>query len=810
MPTAEAFLGVLPFNIKGTSSPIPRRRNPNQGSSINDRFSRLFKHRGSRVIHADVDQQRTRVDRTCISELETHYLQQQSTEILLQNDFAMARLLCKLDLSGDKAAAMASHLISFLRGNPQTADHVESFVIGAFDSHLTKYAAVSSNPRNVLRDNNLATMLVVCYLQQTCRSYLVSILQPVMSAIAPYVESCELDPVRLAQSQDPSASSRNLYNLYCVCRSVLDAVFSAGKHAPPVMRRLCTLIRGRIEVAWNMALPATPTHAPVHAPALAPVPAALASTPNDVPSAKSPAADSRLPMLELWDWEKDLKSTVQADIMTDIKSALDQWLQHPESSASDSPDGPMPTPDASHPFSGPDGGAIGLRANDAFDKEARRSFAKMMSSPFASTSKLDSSMANSGTQTPTASDSKESWRQTHNLPKNMGSAMPLHLSKHASRRYSGSYFSPVETVISMLIFVRFFIPILTAPDTYGIDVKMSPENRRGMLLCAKFVAVLCNGVSFGAKVPYLVPMNGLLREYRPKLRQYLHSISSGSRGVSSAADDADHMSEDEESDGDMVTIDELASQFQVITMSAQIGTKEEQRKSRMSLLRGVHLSGRAPGPDIVDWSGMPLPPLPQMQPLPPLPPIPPLPMRPQATKPAPRPEPAIDEYVVPASRATIDIPCHRPTAPLAAMAGSSSSPAAAVTSSAPDSLLDSEPADESLVTIDFLLCLESSYGKLEALASECAAGDDALETQRLRAACRELKPIVHYAKHLSSPSRVAGTSAISSSMQTGQEPGRRFGFPFGSQNASRTSEEFVDVLGGHRRTSTLPGNYKFQ
>ncbi|KAJ1669181.1 hypothetical protein GGF38_002453, partial [Coemansia sp. RSA 25] len=272
MPTAEAFLGVLPFNLKGTSSPIPRRRNPNQGSSINDRFSRLFKHRGSRgkraMLENNSSSNSSNSSNGCYSSvsivhascpvvkpgfgtmrgppplcaqaeaLETHYLQQQSTEILLQNDFAMARLLCKLEVSGDKAATMASHLISFLRGNPKTADHVESFVMSAFDAHVSKYAALASNPRNVLRDNNLATMLVVCYLQQTCRSYLVSILQPVMSAIAPYVESCELDPMRLAQELDPCTSSRNLYNLYCVCRSVLDAVFSAGKHAPVEMRRL--------------------------------------------------------------------------------------------------------------------------------------------------------------------------------------------------------------------------------------------------------------------------------------------------------------------------------------------------------------------------------------------------------------------------------------------------------------------------------------------------------------------------------------------------------------------------------------------
>ncbi|KAJ2377639.1 hypothetical protein H4S02_007596, partial [Coemansia sp. RSA 2611] len=63
MPTAEAFLGVLPFNIKSTASPIPRRRNQTQGSSINDRFSRLFRPRGSRVVTTEVNQQRTRADR---------------------------------------------------------------------------------------------------------------------------------------------------------------------------------------------------------------------------------------------------------------------------------------------------------------------------------------------------------------------------------------------------------------------------------------------------------------------------------------------------------------------------------------------------------------------------------------------------------------------------------------------------------------------------------------------------------------------------------------------------------------------------
>ncbi|KAJ2910039.1 hypothetical protein GGI21_001271 [Coemansia aciculifera] len=146
----------------------------------------------------------------------------------------------------------------------------------------------------------------------------------------------------------------------------------------------------------------------------------------------------------------------------------------------------------------------------------------------------------------------------------------------------------------------------------------------------------------------------------------------------------------------------------------------------------------------------------------------------------------------------------------------------AVASSTTDSLLDSETVDERLVTIDFLLCLEGNYAKLEALVGECTASGDPLEAQRLQTACRELKPIVHYAKHLSSPSRVSSTVHIPSGTPASQEQWRRFVFPFGSQNAAaapaaaaatntaaRTSDEFVD-LGGHRRTTTLPENYKFQ
>ncbi|KAJ1931166.1 hypothetical protein FBU59_006809, partial [Linderina macrospora] len=94
-------------------------------------------------------------------------------------------------------------------------------------------------------------MLVVCYLQQTCRAYLVSIMQPVMRAISPYVENCELDLLRLPPGTTTDTLDCNAFNLYTVCRAVLDAVFVAVKYAPPEMRRMCAFIRHNIESQWD-------------------------------------------------------------------------------------------------------------------------------------------------------------------------------------------------------------------------------------------------------------------------------------------------------------------------------------------------------------------------------------------------------------------------------------------------------------------------------------------------------------------------------------------------------------------------------
>ncbi|KAJ2703712.1 hypothetical protein FB645_003784 [Coemansia sp. IMI 203386] len=845
MPTAEAFLGVLPFNIKGTSSPIPRRRNPNQGTS------------------------------TCISEFETQYLQQRSTELILQNDLVLAKVLCQLDVSGDRAATMASHMVSFLRGNPRTADHVDRIVMDAFDVHVKKYVAVSPNPRNVLRDNNLATMLVVCYLQQSCRNYLVSILQPVMTAIAPYVENCELDPMRLQQGDGVGVTARNSYNLYCVCRSVLDAVFSAAKHAPIEMQRLCALIRMRIESAWDiqMFVPQTPISANRRS-----TQRPKSKLNNKEKKNEKEGEQPHQPMLELREWETDLKSTVQVDIMSDIKAALDEWLENPETAAAVanaharaearaqrltqlSHLTPTSASSADIPRLPKKADATRVRSVDDSDcDKTRQSIVEMMSSSFSNLQDPDTTLSIRGSSNalhaqnarpPISADIKDSWRQTPTSTsrKHMSPALSLRMSKHTSKRFSGSYFSPVETVISMLIFVRFFIPILTAPDAYGIDVKMSTANRRGLLLCAKVLAVLCNGVSFGAKEPYLMSMNGLIREYRPKLRSFLHAISAGvsqtpeHNEASDEENDDDQLSEDECSEDDSFTMDELASQFKYGAMGAKIASKEEQRKSRMSFSRATYM-GSSLSPDTQNEDVPPVPSVPPMPPmhlihhakyvppapsttLPPIPanprpqyqqpqrqlrkksdPLPPLPQLPQentnfVTNPV-------------STRSTIDLSStrvpntvRRPPSNSVSMVG-----AVAVSTATNDTLVDNEVVDESLVTIDFLISLEANFPKFETYVYECTFGMPAEDREHLQVACRELKPIVHYAKNLSKPGKMPETVLIAGTRHNSQDGHHhRPSIPFTRKKSnesalSTNSEEFEDL--GNQRLSVLPEDLRFQ
>ncbi|KAH8888166.1 hypothetical protein GQ53DRAFT_871677 [Thozetella sp. PMI_491] len=82
------------------------------------------------------------------------------------------------------------------------------------------------------------------------------------------------------------------------------------------------------------------------------------------------------------------------------------------------------------------------------------------------------------------------------------------------------------TAVGAFIFLRFFCPAIVAPEAEGlVTAAPSKEMRRGLLLIAKIVQNLANNVLFGAKEPYMFPLNEFLAHNIYHVTTFLREIS---------------------------------------------------------------------------------------------------------------------------------------------------------------------------------------------------------------------------------------------------------------------------------------------
>lgn len=82
------------------------------------------------------------------------------------------------------------------------------------------------------------------------------------------------------------------------------------------------------------------------------------------------------------------------------------------------------------------------------------------------------------------------------------------------------------TAVGAFIFLRFFCPAIVAPEAEGlVTTAPSKEMRRGLLLIAKIIQNLANNVLFGAKEPYMFPLNTFLTQNIYKVTTFLREIS---------------------------------------------------------------------------------------------------------------------------------------------------------------------------------------------------------------------------------------------------------------------------------------------
>jgi GTPase-activator protein for Ras-like GTPase len=100
--------------------------------------------------------------------------------------------------------------------------------------------------------------------------------------------------------------------------------------------------------------------------------------------------------------------------------------------------------------------------------------------------------------------------------------MYLQISTAVMKRFPEAKF----TAVGAFIFLRFFCPAIVAPDAEGLIASApSKEMRRGLLLIAKVVQNLANNVLFGAKEPYMFPLNDFLTQNIYRVTTFLREIS---------------------------------------------------------------------------------------------------------------------------------------------------------------------------------------------------------------------------------------------------------------------------------------------
>ncbi|KAI8927609.1 hypothetical protein BC831DRAFT_451559 [Entophlyctis helioformis] len=113
---------------------------------------------------------------------------------------------------------------------------------------------------------------------------------------------------------------------------------------------------------------------------------------------------------------------------------------------------------------------------------------------------------------------------------NLGIAIPPSSSSfmaNASSRSAGCL-TQAERVVGSFLFLRFFVPAITSPETSSLLLsdKLTPARRRGLVLCGKLLTALCNDIEFGNKEDYLMYFNDYLKGYRDSMKNYIHFASS--------------------------------------------------------------------------------------------------------------------------------------------------------------------------------------------------------------------------------------------------------------------------------------------
>lgn len=101
--------------------------------------------------------------------------------------------------------------------------------------------------------------------------------------------------------------------------------------------------------------------------------------------------------------------------------------------------------------------------------------------------------------------------------------MAAHLRDEVVRSYPEAKY----TSVGGFIFLRFFCPAILSPDSVNPPLlpNVEAKTRRALILVSKCLQNLANGIEFGVKEPYLVPMNVFISNNDATVKSFFDSLA---------------------------------------------------------------------------------------------------------------------------------------------------------------------------------------------------------------------------------------------------------------------------------------------
>eukprot|EP00002_Diphylleia_rotans_P023208 TRINITY_DN4562_c0_g1_i5.p1 TRINITY_DN4562_c0_g1~~TRINITY_DN4562_c0_g1_i5.p1 ORF type:complete len:403 (-),score=62.37 TRINITY_DN4562_c0_g1_i5:823-2031(-) len=100
----------------------------------------------------------------------------------------------------------------------------------------------------------------------------------------------------------------------------------------------------------------------------------------------------------------------------------------------------------------------------------------------------------------------------------------FHLQKVVGEKFPESR----SIAIGGFLFLRYFSAAISNPENYALLPEVPPmESRRPLVLVAKTIQNLANGVEFGVKEPYMIPMNDFLSKSAAPMRDFFEKFTVG-------------------------------------------------------------------------------------------------------------------------------------------------------------------------------------------------------------------------------------------------------------------------------------------